>query len=82
MFHHLQALAEGQPSKLYGLDYGSRVLCVFELENYKKMAMKRLLEDSRFASGKNHFLFKSLEDVKQNVFEGWELFDGEKVNLF
>ncbi|NMR34940.1 hypothetical protein HIO71_12160 [Chryseobacterium aquaticum] len=75
-------MAEGQPSKLYGLDYGSRVLCVFELENYKKMAMKRLLEDSRFASGKNHFLFKSLEDVKQNVFEGWELFDGEKVNLF
>ena len=44
--------------------------------------MKRLLEDERFASGKKHFLFKSLEELELNVFEGWELFDGEKVNLF
>lgn len=82
LFHHLQALSEGQPSKLYGLDYGSRVLSIFQHESYKKMAMKRLLEDSRFASGKKHFLFKSLEELELNVFEGWELFDGEKTNLF
>lgn len=78
----MQALAEGQPSKLYGLDYGSRVLCIFELENYKIQAMKRLNEDERFRDARAHFLFKSLEEVKENVFEGWWLFDGEKVNLF
>lgn len=76
-------MAEGQPSKLYGLDYGSRVLCVFELENYRKMAMKRLLEDERFTeNAKPHFLFKTLDELKQEVFEDWELFDGEKTNLF
>ena len=82
LFHHLQALSEGEPSKLYGLDYGSRVLSIFQHESYKKMAMIRLFEDSGFVSGKKHFLFKSLEKLKLEVFENWELFDGEKTSLF
>lgn len=82
LHHHLIALSEGQPSKMFGLEYGSRVLCIFELDNYKQMAMKRLLEDPNFKDAKAHFLFKSLEEVKINVFDGWELFDGEKVRLF
>ena len=52
LFAHLQALKNGQPSKQFGMNYGSRVLCVFEKDNYKLHAMKRLLEDSRFASAK------------------------------
>ena len=82
LLHHLKALSVGQPSKMFGLDYGSRVLCIFELEVYKQMAMKRLFLDKNFAEAKSHFLFKSLEEVKQNVFEGWWLFDVNKVNLF
>lgn len=82
LFHHLRALSEGQPSKMFGLEYGSRVLCIFELENYKQMAMKRLSEDSVFRDAKGHFLFKSLEEVKQNVVEDWRLFDGEKASLY
>lgn len=83
LFHHLQALIEGQPSILFGLNYGSRVLCVFELENYKKMTMKRLMDDERFTEkAKPHFLFKTLDELKQEVFEDWVLFDGEKSSLF
>lgn len=83
LFHHLQALIEGQPSILFGLNHWSRVLCVFELENYKKMAIKRLMEDERFTeNAKPHFLFKTLDELKQEVFEDWELFDGEKTSLF
>lgn len=83
LFHHLQALAEGQPSNMFGLEYGSRVLCIFESENNKAMIMKRLCMDERFTDdAKPHFLFKTLQELKLEVFEGWELFDGEKTNLF
>lgn len=33
LLQHLLALIDGQPIKTFGLDYGSRVLCVFELES-------------------------------------------------
>lgn len=82
LFYHLQALSNGEPSKQFGLEYGSRVLCVFELENYKKHAMKRLSEDSRFASAKKHFLFKSLEELSVDAFFDWWLFDGTTSSLF
>ena len=41
------------------------------------------MEDERFTeNAKPHFLFKTLDELKQEVFEDWELFDGEKTNLF
>lgn len=82
LLHHLKALSLGQPSKMFDLNYGSRVLCIFESENHKVHVMKRLCEDERFVQAKSYFLFKTLEEIKQQVFEGWGLFDGEKVNLF
>ena len=44
--------------------------------------MKRLQEDERFKKSKAYFLFKTLEEMKEDVFEGWWLFGGEKVGLF
>ena len=82
LFAHLQALKNGQPSKQFGLNYGSRILCVFEYESYKIQAMKRLFEDNRFASAKSHFLFKSLKELSQEHFFDWSLFDGTKTGLF
>ncbi len=82
LLQHLKALSEGQPSKIFKLQYGSRVLCIFETENNLVNVMKRLQEDERFKNSKSYFLFKTLEEVKENVFEEWWLFDGEKVRLF
>lgn len=82
LLQHLLALKDGQPSKLFELDYGSRVLCVFELESCKIQVMKRLCDDEHFAFAKEYYLFKTLDEIKENVFEGWELFDGNEVNLF
>ncbi len=82
LFGHLQALKNGQPSRQFGLDYGSRVLCVFEKDIYKFKAMKRISEDPRFASSKAHFLFKSMEELQLENFFEWWLFDGGKVGLF
>ncbi len=81
LFAHLKALNNGQPSGQFGLNYGSRVLCVFEYDNYKQMAMKRLCEDSRFAAAKAHFLFLSLEEMNASTFGEWWLWDGSKVGL-
>lgn len=82
LFAHLQALKNGQPSKQFGFIYGSRVLCVFEKENYKIQAMKRVFEDPRFATAKVHFLFKSIEELSVDSFFNWWLFDGSKKSLF
>ena len=78
---HLLALKDGQPSKQFGLEYGSRVLCLFELETTKTQVMKRLNSDERFSSAKEYFLFKTLEELEGNVFEGWCLFDREILNI-
>ncbi|HCQ14361.1 MAG TPA: hypothetical protein DIU01_14070 [Flavobacterium sp.] len=82
LLKHLLALKEGEPSKQFGLEYGSRILSIFELETCKTQTIKRLFEDERFAFAKEYFLFKTLDELKENVFEGWELFDGEKIKLF
>ena len=44
--------------------------------------MKRLCEDERFTQAKSYFLFKTLGELKHEVFENWELFDGEMASLF
>ena len=82
LLQHLIALKEGQPSKQFGLEYGSRVLSVFELEACKTQTIKRLLQDERFAFAKEYFLFKTLDEVKENVFEGWCLFDVQRATIF
>lgn len=82
LLHHLKALSVGQPSKMFKLDYGSRVLCVFETKNAKLNVIRRISEDERFVEARIYFLFKTIGKVRENVFEEWELFDGEKVGLF
>ena len=82
LLQHLKSLSFGQPSKQFKLNYGSRVLCVFETENNMVSVMKRLQEDERFNKSKPYFLFTILEEVKVDVFESWWLFGGEKVELF
>ena len=82
LLQHLKALSVGEPSKQFKLNYGSRVLCIFETENNMRSVMKRLQEDERFKKSKPYFLFKTLEEVKIDVFKDWLLFGGEKVGLF
>ncbi|GEM_PF-6919764 len=44
--------------------------------------MKRLCEDEHFTFAKEYFLFKTLEEVKENVFDGWWLFDSTPTTMF
>ena len=81
LLQHLKALSVGEPSKQFKLNYGSRVLCIFETENNMVSVMKRLKEDERFKKSKPYFLFKTLEEMKTNIFDGWLLFGGGSVEL-
>jgi hypothetical protein len=69
LLQHLKALSVGQPSKMFKLQYGSRVLCIFETENNMVSVMKRLQEDERFKKSRPYFLFKTLGEIKMNAFE-------------
>lgn len=69
LLQHLLALKDGQPSRQFELEYGSRVLCVFELETCKVQTMRRLKEDECFALAKEYILFKTLDEVKEDVYE-------------
>lgn len=82
LFGHLQALRNGQPSRQFGLDHGSRILSIFEKPAYKELVMQRLKEDPRFTSSKAHFLFKTMDEVKSGNLDQWELFDGTKIGLY
>lgn len=82
LLQHLKALSVGQPSKMFDLDYGSRILCLFETESGKINVMRRLNGDGRFEEARLYFLFKTLEGVGENVFGDWEVFNGEKAMLF
>lgn len=81
LFQHLKALNNGEPSGRFGLQYGSRVLCIFEWDSYKLQAMKRLQEDARFAAALEHFLFLSLEEMQAHSLKEWRAFDGTKREL-
>jgi hypothetical protein len=51
-------------------------------ENNMVSVMKRLNEDFRFKKSKPYFLFKTLQEVKETIFERWRLYDGASPNLF
>lgn len=68
LLQHLKALNKGEPSKSFGIDYGSRILCVFESRSCKNQTLKRLREDERFQWAKDYFLFKSVEETTQDIF--------------
>ena len=75
LLQHLLALKDGQPSRQFELNHGSRVLCLFELEVCKTQVMKRIAEDEHFAFAKDYFLFKTLDEIKETVLDGRRLFD-------
>lgn len=79
---HLRALQHGQPSEQYGLDYGSRVLCVFKHKSVQLNVMEKLSQDSEYAETKAHFLFKSLDELETEKFFDWSYFDGTDTSLF
>lgn len=78
---HAVAMSDGSPSVKYGYDRGNVVTVVFEKASAKTAAMTRMRTDKAFDAFRRHFLFKSLEAVESDFARGWELFDGERVNL-
>ena len=78
---HLVAIADGSPSLKYNFDRGNFVAVVFDSLEAKNAVMKRMGETPKFKEFKNHFKFRTIADFKNSFYDGWELFDGIKVNF-
>ena len=79
---HLRALQNGQPSEQYQVDYGSRVLCLFKYKSVQLNVMEKLNQDPAFSETKEHFLFKTLDELDTEQFFDWKHFDGSEAALF
>ncbi|MCF2221066.1 hypothetical protein H9Q08_17405 [Chryseobacterium sp. PS-8] len=79
---HLQALNQGMPSKQFELEHGSRVLCLFKHKSTQLNVMDKLSKDPLFSETKDHFLFKSLDELETEKFFDWLLYDGTQAGLF
>jgi hypothetical protein len=78
---HLLAIADGSPSVKYGFDRGNFVAVVFDSDEAKNAVLSRMREDSHFKEFSNHFKFKTIAGVKESFYDGWELFNGLKINF-
>ncbi|PTT76394.1 MULTISPECIES: hypothetical protein [unclassified Chryseobacterium] len=79
---HLKALQRGMPSEQYGLDYGSRILCVFKHKAVLNNIMEKICGNPDFSQTKAHFLFKSMDELETEKFFDRQFYDGTEASLF
>jgi hypothetical protein len=73
---HVRAIAAGSPSVKRGHGRGSFVAAVFETDAAKASSMARVAGTALFAPFRRHFLFASLDAVRDDWGACWRLFDG------
>jgi hypothetical protein len=78
---HLIAIKEGSVSEKYAYSYANRVVSVFDNEATLRAVLKRLKELPDFKKFYSHFLFKTLEQLKNNFYSGWFVISGGNSNF-
>lgn len=79
--NRLYAILEGVFEEQLGFKRSPRIAVVFENENLKYNAMKRLRQDQQFDSFYNFFIFKTNDELQKNFNHNWSLLDGQKVSF-
>lgn len=79
--NHTLALLEKTASKKYNFPKTTRVAIVFEYESIMLSTIKRLQKIDSFEQFKNLFIFKTINELEDNFFDNWTLFNGEKVGF-
>lgn len=81
---HRLAMINGSPSDKYGIDRAHSVAIIFEKENKMRSVLAEI-RGSRdfkdFLDFNSLFKFRTIADIKNSFYDGWELFDGSKVNF-
>lgn len=76
---HVQAMELGSVNEKYKFEKAYRVLSVFEQKSIQEAVMQRMAKDKYFTHFKDHFYFKSLEEIHHShLMEDWQNFEGEK----
>jgi hypothetical protein len=79
--NHAFALAADLPSKHFNFEKGCFVACVFDQEGCMRAVMNKMLHDEKLQAFKEHFLFKTLKEVKAGYNDNWRCFDGRRIDF-
>lgn len=79
---YVEALKLGSPSIKYSFNRGNRILCVFEFESMMKATIQRVNQDGYFTHTRKFFLFKTLEQMKENALMNWLNTNNQSVCMY
>jgi hypothetical protein len=78
---HLLAIFQDIVSKKFKFNKSNRVAVVCEEKNVKDSIIKRLQNTDDFKNFYNHFIFKTIDELKEDFFNNWTLINGEQVSF-
>lgn len=78
---HLLAINEDVVSKKLKFDKYNRVAVVCEEKSVKDAVIQRLQETDIFNNFYNFFIFKTIDELKEDFFNNWTLINGEQVSF-
>lgn len=79
---HGKAILNGSANTKYNFERGYRTLWIFESKGTMLSLIKELTANPFFTHMKEYFLFKSLDEIEVNFFEGWLNADGLERQIF
>lgn len=80
--NHAKALLKGSLNEKLGFSTGYRVLWVFEHQSIMDKTIVKLQSIPFFEHLHEYFLFKSLDQVSENILAGWQNVSARERNLF
>ena len=81
-FVHAKAILLKSANEKYGFNRGYRTLWIFEHRSIMEATIDRLAQLSFFEHMKEYFLFKALEDIGEDFFEGWRNVAGVQRKMY
>ena len=75
------ALAEGQPSLKYNFNRGARIYIILEHKSNLEAVLNRMRENDIFEEFEDYFLFKTIDDLKENFYNKWKTFKNRTLNF-
>lgn len=79
---HGKAILLGSANERYSFKRGYRTLWIFEHRATMESVLERLNGIDFFKNLKEYFLFKPLEEIKQDFFDGWLNLEGKKRKMY
>ena len=79
---HGKAILLGSANEKYGFNRGYRSLWIFEHKSTMESVLEQLNGIEFFENLREYFLFKALEEINEDVFEGWCNLEGTRRKMY